>query len=188
MKVSIFALAKQDEVLAGSDSGRQMFGALWELAPSCADSLFVLDFSKIRVATSSFVREAVVLLRTRIREELPHIYPVLANLSPQVEEEVVNVLNQMGEAFWCIETVKTKVISDWRLLGRLDPRLKETLDLIDEGRGFDAATLWRSTNSTESVGVTAWNNRLASLSKQGLVFESKSGRQKSFRPLHENVG
>jgi hypothetical protein len=176
-----------DPVLAGSSTGRQVFNSLWKLAISSTDHLFILDFAGIRVATSSFVREAVIVFRRRAREELPRLYPVLTNLSDEVEEELLIVLNQIGEAFWCFSIDKRGGIGKRRLLGRLDPKLQETLDLIDEGRGFDAATLWRSTNSTESVGVTAWNNRLASLSKQGLVFESKVGKQKSFRPLHEGV-
>ncbi|MEA2939891.1 MAG: hypothetical protein QOD09_420 [Bradyrhizobium sp.] len=188
MQARIFDLSNNDPILAGSNTGRRMFNSLWELAFSSKDHLFVLDFSGIRVVTWSFVREAVVVFRKRAREELPHLYPVLTNLSAEVEEEVVIVLNQMGEAFWCFNIDGKGRIRKRRLLGRLDPKLQETLDLIDKGRGFDAATLWKSTNSTESVGVTAWNNRLASLSKQGLVFESKVGKQKSFRPLHESTG
>jgi hypothetical protein len=187
MQTKFLDLSNGDPVLAGSNTGRRMFNSLWELAISSKDHLFILDFSGIRVATSSFVREAVIVFRSRAREELPHLYPVLTNLSADVEEELLIVLNQMGEAFWCFNIDKKGGIRKRRLLGQLDPKLRETLDLIDEGRGFDAATLWKSTNSTESIGVTAWNNRLASLSKQGLVFESKVGKQKFFRPLHESA-
>jgi hypothetical protein len=187
MQARLLDISNGDPVLAGSNTGRRMFNSLWELAISSNDHLFILDFSGIRVATSSFVREAVIVFRKRAREELPHLYPVLTNLSAEVEEELLIVLNQMGEAFWCFTVDKKGDIRKRRLLGRLDPKLQETLDLIDGGRGFDAATLWKSTNSTESVGVTAWNNRLANLSKQGLVFESRVGKQKYFRPLHEGV-
>jgi hypothetical protein len=187
MQARLFDLSKDDPVLAGSNSGRRMFNLLWELAIASNDHLFILDFSEIRVATSSFIREAIIVFRRRTREGLPHLYPVLTNLSAEVEEELLIALNQMGEAFWCFSMDKKGGIRKRRLLGRLDPKLQETLDLIDAGRGFDAVTLWKSTNSTESVGVTAWNNRLANLSKQGLVFESKVGKQKYFRPLHESA-
>jgi len=187
MLIRLLDLSKDDPILAGSNTGRRMFNSLWELAISSNDHLFILDFSGIRVATTSFIREAIIVFRKRAREDLPGLYPVLTNLSEEVEEELLIVLNQMGEAFWYFSIDKKGGIRKRRLLGRLDPKLQETLDLIDEGRGFDAATLWKSTNSTESVGVTAWNNRLASLSKQGLVFESKVGKQKYFRPLHESV-
>jgi hypothetical protein len=187
MNATLLELSNNDPVLAGSGAGRRMFNSLWELAISSNDHLFLLDFSGIRVATSSFIREAIILFRKRAREDLPHLYPALTRLSVEVEEEVLIVLNQMGEAFWCFALDKKGAIQKRNLLGHLDPKLRETLDLIDEGRGFDAATLWKSTNSTESVGVTAWNNRLASLSRQGLVFESRIGKQKYFRPLHESI-
>lgn len=187
MKVVLTELSRGDSVLAGSSSGRAMFNALWRLASDHAGLLF-LDFLGIRVATSSFMREAIVVFRNRVRDEFPAIYPVLTNVSAEVEEELVTLLNQMGEAFWVFGLDKKGEIRSRRLIGRLDPKLKETLDLIDAGRGNDAATLWKGTNSTESIGVTAWNNRLANLSKQGLVFESRVGKQKSFRPLHESAG
>jgi hypothetical protein len=188
MKVALFKLSKGNPVLAGSDAGRRIYGLLWRLAAVSEVGLFYLDFVGIRVATSSFIREAVVVFRNRVREELPHLYPVLINLSPEVEEELTMLINQMGEAFWVYSVDSKGAIRARRLLGRLDPKLKETLELIDAGLGFDAATLWKSTNSTESVGVTAWNNRLAGLSKKGLVFESQVGKQKYFRPLHESAG
>jgi hypothetical protein len=188
MKVSILDMSKGNPILAGSNTGRRMFDSLWKIALSSGDNLFLLDFSGVRVATSSFIREAIVAFRNRAREELPNLYPVIINLAEEVEEELVMLLNQVGEAFWVFGIDNKGNIRKRRLLGRLDPKLKETLDLIDAGRGYDAATLWKCTNSTESIGVTAWNNRLASLSKQGLVFESRVGKQKYFRPLHESAG
>jgi hypothetical protein len=164
-----------------------MFDRLWSTAASAPEGLLVLNFLGIRVATSSFLREAVVRFRQRVREELPHVYPVLTNLVPEIEEELLLLLNQVGEAFWVFNFGKDGEIEGYRLTGRLDPKLRETLKLIGEGHGSDATTLWKSTNSTDSVGVTAWNNRLASLSRQGLVFESRLGKQKSYRPLHERV-
>jgi hypothetical protein len=93
----------------------------------------------------------------------------------------------MGEAFWVFDLAR-ETIKKQRLIGRIDPKLKETLELIEDGQGHDATTLWKGTNSTESIGVTAWNNRLANLSKQGLVFESRVGKQKYFHPLRECGG
>src|ERR1700735_1528244 len=158
MSAKLLRLSDNDPILAGSNTGRRMFNSLWDLAISSNEHLFALDFSGVRVGTTSFIREAIIVFRKRAREELPQLYPVLTNLSDEVEEEILIVLNQMGEAFWCFDIDKRGGIRKRRLLGRLDPKLKETLDLIDQGRGFDAATLWKSTNSTESVGVTAWNN------------------------------
>jgi hypothetical protein len=186
-KISLLKLAKENDVLAGSSSGRRMCDALWAAAKFSEGGLFVIDFLGISVATSSFLRESVLAFRNRTRAEKPDLYPVVTNLVANVEEELTGLLKQTGEAFWVFDFTKSAV-KKHRLIGRLDPKLKETLELIENGHGYDAATLWKGTNSTESVGVTAWNNRLASLSKQGLVFESKVGKQKYFHPLHECRG
>lgn len=183
-KVSLRRLAKNAAVLAGSSAGRRMSNALWDIAKSCEPGLFVIDGIGVDVATSSFIREGIIGFRSLVRRERPELYPVLSNLASEVEEELVGLLNQMGEAFWMFD-MNRGVVKKHRLIGRIDPKLKETLELIERGEGFDAATLWKSTNSTESIGVTAWNNRLASLSKQGLVFESRVGKQKYFHPLYE---
>lgn len=186
MKANLLELANGDPVLAGSPAGRRMRKALLKMASATTQrDLFLLNFSGIDVATSSYLREAVVEFRKSARQEFPELYPVLTKLSAEVEEELVTLLNQMGEAFWLFEVDGRGTVRKRRLIGRLDPKIKEALDLIETGRGFDALALWKSTNSTESVGVTAWNNRLASLSKQGLVFEFRSGKQKFFRPLAE---
>jgi hypothetical protein len=177
-------LAKDTDVLAGSSEGRRMSNLLYELAKSCSAGLFVIDGVGVDVATSSFLREGIIGFRNLVRQEKPDLYPVLSNLSADVEEELIGLLNQIGEAFWIFD-IDRGVVKKHRLIGRIDPKLKETLELIERGQGYDAGTLWKSTNSTESIGVTAWNNRLASLSRQGLVFESRVGKQKYFHPLYE---
>jgi hypothetical protein len=185
-KINLKKLART-EVLAGSSMGRRISNALWEIAKLSRPGLFVMDGLGIDVATSSFMREGIVNFRNLVRREKPDLYPVLSNLTADVEEELASLLNQMGEAIWVFDFNQGSVRKE-RLIGRIDPKLKDTLELIERGEGYDAATLWKSTNSTESIGVTAWNNRLASLAKQGLVFESRVGKQKYFHPLHECKG
>jgi hypothetical protein len=186
-KIKISSISREKHVLAGSPAGKRMRDALWGVAKASRPGLFVSDYLGVTVATSSFLREAVVGFRDLVRTERPDVYPVVSNLNVDVEEELVGLLNQMGEAFWVFDLLKGEV-KKHRLIGRIDPKLRETLDLIDRGLGYDAATLWKSTNSVESIGVTAWNNRLANLAKQGLVFESRVGKQKYFHPLHECRG
>ncbi|MDB5599198.1 MAG: hypothetical protein JWN71_1242, partial [Xanthobacteraceae bacterium] len=57
------------------------------------------------------------------------------------------LLSQMGEAFWVFDVSPRGEVRNYRLLGRLDPKLSETLGLINSGKGFDAATLWESAKS-----------------------------------------
>jgi hypothetical protein len=183
-RIRLHTISKGADVLAGSSSGIRLCKALWEAAKTSESGLLVIDCTGIHVATSSFLREGIVNFRRLVRQEKPELYPVLSNLNSEVEEELAGLLNQMGEAFWVFE-ITQRVIKTHRLIGRIDPKLKETLDLIAGDHGHDATTLWKSANPTESIGVTAWNNRLASLAKQGLVFESRVGKQKYFHLLHE---
>ena len=186
MKVASLSKLSNKKVLAGSPEGRRMREILSDLAKASDPGLFVIDFAQIDVATSSFVREAVVIFRNLTRAQRADLYPVVANLNAEVEEELTSVLLQMGDAIWLFDLSKMDVTGH-RLLGKIDPKLRETLDLIENGAGYDAATRWKTTNSTESVGVTAWNNRLANLAKQGLAFESKVGKQKYYHPLREST-
>ena len=70
-----------------------------------------------------------------------------------------------------------------RLLGALEPKQRITFDLVKELGETDAGELMRTAKGTEEVGQTAWNNRLASLSRLGLLMELNHGRVKRYRPL-----
>ena len=70
-----------------------------------------------------------------------------------------------------------------RLLGDLEPKQRITFHLVGERGEADAAELLRSSQDRENVGQTAWNNRLAALSRLGLLMEMSSGRAKRYRPL-----
>ena len=71
-----------------------------------------------------------------------------------------------------------------RLLGDLDPKQQITFDLVREHRMTDAAQLARDCQDIEHpISQNAWNNRLAALSKLGIIVESNSGRTKYYSPL-----
>lgn len=181
--IQIRELAGGDPIIAGSSTGRRLFARLISIATSITDgpAMLVLSFAGIEVATSSCLRECVLEFRQRIRETRPDIYVAVADLSENVEEELYGLLNQVGEAVWAFESKRNKLV-DQRLIGRLDPRLKETLDSIRSKKKVDAHALWKA-EKYPSVGITAWNNRLATLSKQGLVIETREGKTKTYQSL-----
>jgi hypothetical protein len=183
MIMRVRELVDGDPVIAGSSTGRRLFAKLIDLAMSKSGgpAVMVLSFAGIEVATSSCLRECVVEFRQRVREMKPDTYVVVADLSENVEEELRGLLSQIGEAIWVFETKRNKVV-DQRLIGRLDPKLMETLEVIRAKKRVDAQALWKAEKS-QSVGVTAWNNRLATLSKQGLVIETREGKTKIYQSL-----
>ena len=70
-----------------------------------------------------------------------------------------------------------------RLLGDLEPKQRIAFDHVRERGETDAGELMRSSQDTENVGQTAWNNRLSALSRLGLLMEMSNGRAKRYRPL-----
>jgi len=73
--------------------------------------------------------------------------------------------------------------SDPVLLGELEPKQRKTFDLLRSAGEADAASLQGLDGDGETIGHTAWNNRLAGLASKGIVVEFQHGRAKRYRPL-----
>lgn len=179
----IIELVGGDPVIAGSSTGRRLFAKLMNSIGSVQNGpkVLLLSFAGIEVATSSCLRECVVEFRQRLRDMKPDLYVAVTDLNESVEEELEGLLNQIGEAIWVFQTKRNKLV-DQRLIGRLDQKLKDTLEVIRLKKKTDAQTLWKAEKSP-SVGVTAINNRLAMLSKQGLVIETREGKTNFYQPI-----
>ncbi len=88
MKLSMAAYAT-DRVLAGSIEGQKAFADLIQRTPvTTALEVCYLDFNAVEVATASFLRESVLIYRNHMRATRPFIFPVVANLSANVEDEL----------------------------------------------------------------------------------------------------
>ena len=59
------------------------------------------------------------------------------------------------------------------------------LKLVSRKRETTAVQLHEESRSFDTVGATAWNNRLASLAAKSLVVEILQGRTKKYRPVLE---
>lgn len=177
-----------DGVLATSPLGKKVFSAIIAEIPSAPGSStpFYLDFVDVEVATTSFLRDSVVAFRDYVRLHLRHLYPVPANLSDAVREELRAFLVDHSDAIpTCNLSAKGQVTRP-EVLGTLDGKQLATLQAVIEAGETDAPTLAQNA-STENVGITAWNNRLAALSLKGLVIETAVGRAKRYRPVLENL-
>ena len=179
LSVRIKALMPSSDVLAGSDSGRRLFARLLEAVPepSPPEAVF-LDFGGIRVATASFLRDGPLAFRDWARARNSRIYPVFANLSQHVLDELSVYLSTASDAA-LVCTIENDQVRDVRLIGRLDEKQQIAFDLIRKHRQSTAVALSRL--SKEKVGPTTWNNRLAALAAKGLIIESNAGRTKHFR-------
>ena len=173
------------EVLAGAMTGRKTLQALLERIetdPRSPETVY-LDFEGIEVATASFLRECILEFRDTVRRRWSNYYPVVANADDAIIEELSILLEPQRDVLMRCELDDNDMPRHPRLIGALEPKQQITFDLVRELGEADAGELMRTANGTENVGQTAWNNRLASLSRLGLLMEHSHGRAKRYRPL-----
>jgi len=145
-----------------------------------------LDFDRVEVATASFLRETVIGFRDYVRQSLPNIYPVVANLLPVVAEELEFFVRARGDALWTCDLDAHDRVLGARLIGDLDPAQRSTFDAVIEFGAITAPEL-AARFVSQGIGPTAWNNRLSALATKGLLVERKQGKSKSFSPLLETA-
>jgi hypothetical protein len=172
-------------VLATSQLGRKVFAALInEVTSPSGPTVLYLDFKGVQIATTSFLREAVVAFRNHARQHIPHLYPVAANLSPEIKEELAAFLRDCGDAMPVSDFLGTGTAE---VIGQLDGKQLATLRAALNTSETDASALAERFAGAENIGTTAWNNRLAALAAKGLLIETSAGRAKRYRPVLENL-
>jgi len=171
-------------ILAGALTGRRVLGQLLERVdgePETPEPLY-LDFDGVDIATASFLRECILEFRNIVRRRWTNCYPVVANANKSVTEELCVLLAHRDVLVLC--TLDEEGTPEFpQVLGDLEPKQRVTFDLVRKLGEADAGELMRSSQNRDEVGQTAWNNRLASLSRLGLLMEMSHGRVKRYRPL-----
>lgn len=175
-------------MLAGAGVGRRTcMDILNEVGIVREPTVCLLDLSNVDVATTSFLREAVLRLRDAARAQGSPICFVVANASDEVREELDDLLRRSGDALPACRTDAQGTPFFPDVLGELDDKQQRTLDLLRDLGEADASTLQKMGHPDEGVGQTAWNNRLAALSAKGLVIEQQHGRSKRYRPVLQGL-
>jgi hypothetical protein len=177
-------------VLSGALRGQQLFVkllAVLNAEPNAPEAVF-LDFAGVEAATASFLRESVLAFRDMVRGRRSNLYPVVANANEAVREDLAELVKSRGGVLLTCELDQDGRVTGPRVIGDLDPKQQLTFDLVIKRGETDAAELMREHGAGETVGPTAWNNRLAALVGLGLVIEDvSSGRTKRYRPLLQGV-
>ena len=187
MRLSIYELAERRKILAGSAPGRRLLAALIRATPSAgAPEAVFLDFSGVEVATSSFLRESVIGFRDFARSSLQNIYPVVANTTPAVIEELEFFVKHRNDVLWHCALDDEGTVSDARVIGELDTVQRTTFETVVRLGAATAPELAAQSSGPE-IGPTAWNNRLSALAAKGLLIERRNGKTKSFSPLLEII-
>ncbi len=177
-------------ILAGRLDGKRALARNLENLPHITSpTVVVLDFKGADLATSSFLDEAVIRCRDHLRLGRSLAYLMVANLNYRIEEELHDLLARSSDALVACTLSANGQISDKKLLGSLEPKLSETLELVRQKGGATAMQLHGDAAETEKkIGPTAWNNRLNSLATKSLVVELvQPGRTKKYRLIMETV-
>lgn len=178
------------KILAGAVSGRKVLADLLAQTAieSSAPKLIFLDFGGIEVATASFLRESVLAFRNIIRNRRSNFYPVVANVSEEVRDELKELLELCGDVLAICNLGREGRVTEAMTLGQMDPKQRMTFELVQLRRETDASELMRDFGESEGVTrTTAWNNRLSSLAALGLIIEVSQGRSKRYRSLFQEV-
>lgn len=170
-------------ILAGALFGQQVLGKLIGSAPRPATpTICYLDFEGVEVATASFVRECVVGFRDYARQRNANLYPVVANASTPVLEDLEIVLRAKGDAIAACHLDARGMASKAIVVGHLEPKQQQTLDGVRRLGEAEASALFKHFKDGKALASpTAWNNRLAGLVSRGLLVETPKGRGKSYR-------
>ena len=186
MKRVLISELSPGPVLSGALRGQELLAKLLPEAaaePPSPQPLF-LDFKGIDSATASFLRESVLVFRDMVRGRRSTIYPVIANASELVQEDLQELVRSRGGVLMTCRLSDDGSVSEPGMIGDLDPKQQLTFNLVRERGQTDALELMRDFGASEPVGSTAWNNRLSSLVALGVLIEEMStGRTKRDRPL-----
>ena len=187
MRIDIAELSGRD-LLAGATLGRQVCHDMLSKVvsePRCAELIY-LDFANVKLATASFLRECVLEFKRVLRKNKSRFYPVVANMTDDLREELQEVAYARQDAIILCWWHRPNNDFQWALIGELDPKQILTFDLVHDAGETDAKTLMLSYGEQEgTTRTTAWNNRLSSLEKLGLLISEETGRAKKYRPIFE---
>ncbi len=177
-------------VLSGAADGKEGFLAIFGRAraePEEATPL-LLDFTGIEVATASYLREAVFVLKSYLRTSGSKFYPVVSNANSTVCEELWVIAEARKEPILAVETSPDGGVTNQVIIGVLDPKQATTFERVKELKRTSAGEMKEKFGSEEeAVAPTVWNNRLASLAAQGLILEYTQGRAKFYQSLFPEV-
>lgn len=170
--------------LAGAASGASWNRSVRPLIDSAAPGLHAIDFTGVRVATVSWLREGVLGLTKYIRAVREDITILAANVPDLVREELAVALEATSGVMIAAEVTPELEIITPCVLGRLDPALGETLRVVQHEREFDASFVSRE---IPELALSAANNRLAAIEAKGILRSERRGRARIYRPVLENL-
>ncbi|HZL90412.1 MAG TPA: hypothetical protein VFB96_18745 [Pirellulaceae bacterium] len=178
------ATLASSEVLAGGSKGMSDLAKLVSRIPTSPSPVVIaLDFRRIKVATSSYLREFAIGFRNYCSQTRPEAYPVIANANMVIVEELRTILSSMRDAIVLCQLRDGTRVTEGRVIGVLDEKEEAALVAVLHSPGIDAVALAGTYKSSDNVSANAWSNRLAGLVQKRILVEERDGRRKRFVPV-----
>lgn len=177
------------ELAGSSDLAGALDGGIWLQAArprveAAQAGLQAIDFSGVRIATVSWLREGILAMLKYASAVRPELRFVATGLSDIVREELEVALEATGGVLISADMTPDCGLIAPIVLGRLDPALHATLQAVEGQHEFDATFV---SQAIPGVGLSAANNRLAALESKGILVSERRGRSRHYRPLLENL-
>ena len=191
------------QVAAGATLGQEHLRPLREKIQNADGEIVVLDFSRIRAATASYLKATIIWLIQSGRlsaiddmgQPAPHspqdpiplaIYPLATGLDADVRHELDAVLP--SHRLPCLEALKhsDRKILTAALHGPLDDALSDTLKVLTQCGSGTASSLCRRFEDRK-ISASGWSNRLADLHMLRLAMRRKEVRQWLYEQVSAEV-
>lgn len=144
------------------------------------EMIIILDFSGIGIIDFSCADEVAAKFIARLNlKEYGDKYLLFSGLTPSQEENITAALEKKK-----LSLLSLKEDGDWKLLGILNPYLRDTLDLVMERKSLTARELADLTG----VEINSASTKLLNLNKARLAIRMREalpngGRQFVYRSL-----
>jgi hypothetical protein len=161
-KIGEIKIEAKEGILVGRDCGRASLNhVIASIENSPSFSVIPLDFGNLRFLDFSSADEFLGKLISRLSSgEFKDIYIYLENLSAETEETIDAMLQLRGQNAVVIGSDGFP-----KILGKLNPVLKETFDLITTDKEVSA----RKLADKKNIAINASSNRLTKLQSLGLI-------------------
>src|SRR5882762_2380127 len=149
-RIILRKLAGNRPVLSGLARGSLLLGKLIEATEAKDEpTALYLDFQRVDVATSSYLRASILAFRDYCVKSRLNIYPVLANVNSETLDELRVALEGRSDAVMLCDLDKSGRASEKRIFGSLDEKQRRTLDAVAQEGDVDAQTLEKNYKQVE---------------------------------------
>jgi len=156
-----------------------------ELTKVNKGEMVTFDFKGVEQVSASYWNSIVPAIYSFASDEEREVFPIICNVERNSLEDLELALKNRGIAV-LVANKKTGGISELKLFGVIDDAHKETFILVNSHGEIGSGDLVSKEEHKEgNIGLSGWNNRLATLYRMRLIRRVKRGRSFRYKPVIE---